>query len=184
LNSALLDTLIKRKNFFPMLATGLALGYLLHAIAPLLTPLKTEVEQEGSQVPESPSLSESNGTEKEPQDFLQISEWHLFGHSAPVLSPSEAGVTPQTQLELKLQGIFYLAQHQKNAHAIIESPDQIQKTYKINDELPGGAILQAIENEKIIILINNRQEFLSLERNKSEPPVEAPSVEEPLLPAE
>lgn len=173
-----------------MLATGLAFGYLLHAIAPLLlTPLKTEVEQEGSQASESPLVSESNGTEKEAQDFLQISEWHLFGHSAPVLSPSEAGVTPQTQLELKLQGIFYLAQHQKNAHAIIESSDQIQKAYKINDELPGGAILQAIENEKIIILINNRQEFLSLDRNKSEPAaeepsVEAPSVEEPLLPAE
>jgi general secretion pathway protein C len=163
-----------------MLATALALGYLLHAVFPLLTTLKTKTEvEQGSQATERHPLSESNGTEKEPPDFLQISEWHLFGRSALALSPSEGGVTPQTQLELKLQGIFYLAQHQKNAHAIIESPDQIQKTYKINDELPGGAILQAIENEKIIILINNRQEFLSLDRNKSELP-----VEEPLLPAE
>jgi type II secretory pathway component PulC len=67
-----------------------------------------------------------------------------------------------------LQGVFFLAQHPKMAHAIIESADQIQKTYKINDELPGGAILQAIERNKIILLRDNQQEYLELATEKAE----------------
>lgn len=74
---------------------------------------------------------------------------------------------PESLLELKLQGVFYITLNKKITRAIIEGPDHVQKNYKIDDELPDGAVLQSIEDEKIILLRNNRQEILELEGKKA-----------------
>lgn len=110
------------------------------------------------------------------QDFMLISEFHLFGHPDSA-SSSPDGIAPETAQQLTLKGVFYLAGN--DAHAIIESADQSQKTYQINDTLPGGAILQAIENNRIILLTDKRRESLFLSGPKSGRPAPADAPFEP-----
>jgi type II secretory pathway component PulC len=164
LNLVVFSPLIKQKKLPPLIIGILALGYLLAVILPLLTHVKISADPANT-----PLVHLSSDTETAPkqQDATQITTWHLFG-LPPDQSATASGEPIATELELVLQGVFFLAQHPKMAHAIIESADQIQKTYKINDELPGGAILQAIERNKIILLRDNQQEYLELATEKAE----------------
>ena len=177
MNSAVFSTLTKQQNLFPFLAAVLALGYLAAVSIPLISSSRIDSEHLSSRANTAVSLPDELAQKKRP-DFIQISEWHLFGLPVSEISDSN-GEPTETQLELKLQGVFFLTQHQKMAHAIIESADQIQKTYKLNDELPGGAILQAIENNKIILLREGKQEYLELDRNKLESEPEPEPEPEP-----
>jgi type II secretion system protein C len=160
-------TFIQRKNTLSTLSAMLAMSYLSYVSIPLIFLAGSENEQTVFQTNPLQIAMPAQISEEKPQDFLEISDWHLFGQ-ADVALASPSGAVPETQLQLKLQGVLTTSEHYHNAHAIIETSKQIQKTYKINDELPGGATLKAIENDKIIILRNNRQESLSLERQKPE----------------
>lgn len=97
-----------------------------------------------------------------PVDFTQLGSWHLLGLS-PTIVDTNDGTSTSPPTDIKLRGVFFLgSQHQ--AHAIIETSDQTQKAYRINDQLPNGGILQAIDNEKITLLINNQQTTLPLSK--------------------
>jgi len=108
-------------------------------------------------------------TETKQMDFLVIKDWHLFGQ--PVATPvqnSEQHETPQeTQLQLKLLGVFFLPDQKKASYAIIEAEDHLQKKYRPGDELPGGTTLQSIAKEQVILLRNHQRESLSMDRKKS-----------------
>lgn len=98
-----------------------------------------------------------------PPDLLQIADWHLFGQS-PSNDGADTAVS-ETQLQLKLLGVFLLSQDPENAYAILQTEDGQQKRYRPGDELPGGATLQAIEQMRVVLLHGNRQESLTLKRN-------------------
>jgi type II secretory pathway component PulC len=98
------------------------------------------------------------------QDFSLISGFHLFGH--PAVASSSAEFLAESTQALQLKGVLYLPD--KQAHAIIESAEHSQKTYRINDTLPGGAVLQAIADHSIILVTHNGQELLTLDKTKPE----------------
>ena len=157
LKTAVFDSADSRTKLLPILATGLAFTYLISGI-PAITGTETEPATPQASVTQSHAL-------QTPQDFSLISDFHLFGQSSSA-SPSAAGLPPETTQQLQLKGVLYLPD--KHAYAIIESSDQHQKTYQINDTLPGGAILQAIESNSIVIMTDDRQESLILTKTKLE----------------
>ena len=161
----------QRKNLLPTLSLLLALSYLGYVlIFFLFKGSKNELSQFEENSIEA--VEPTPLADKKQQNILEISNWHLFGlvedNSANASLDAFTATLPETELEMKLQGVFTISQPVNYAHAIIETSDKIQKSYKLNDILPGGATLKAIENEKIIILRNNRQESLSLVRQKSQ----------------
>lgn len=106
--------------------------------------------------------------EKKQMDFLVIKDWHLFGQPAAISAQnSDQHDTPQeTQLQLKLLGVFFLPDQKKTSYAIIEADDHLQKKYRSGDELPGGITLQSIAKEQVILLRNDQRESLSMDRKK------------------
>lgn len=156
MNSPLLKRFIKREFALAILATALALAFLLTIVINHFVGLTRQTHAATANIAATPQ----NVTP--PTDYLQISTWHLLGQS-DALSNASNPETATTRLDLKLRGIFYLGS-QRQAYAIIETADQTQKSYQINDSLPSGEILQAIENDRIVILVNNQETTLPLSK--------------------
>lgn len=158
------DITIGKKNLLPILAAGLTFSYLLIISIPVITHSVTETE---ATAPKTTAIQ--NPALQTQPDFSLISDFHLFGQSASTSSSPGGDFPPETMQHLKLKGVFYLAN--QHAHAIIEASDQHQKTYQVNDTLPGGGVLQLIEKNRIVIMTNNQQESLALHKIKSGQPV-------------
>ncbi len=104
---------------------------------------------------DSPQISMDN-------DVEQIAKWHLFGQKAvgePVVE--KVIEAPETHLELTLHGIFFIPKD-SDGYAIIGAPGKEELQYRIGDKIPGGAVLSAIEDNKIILTRSGRHESLSL----------------------
>lgn len=143
-----------------------ALAYLIILISTVPASYKAEQLTDPIFEVEQPALEKS---EKNKMDFLLIKDWHLFGN--PDVSTEQKGVLndePQeTQLQIKLLGVFFLPNQKKTSYAIIESEDKIQKKYRLGDELPGSITLQSITKEQVILLRNQQPESLSMDRKKT-----------------
>ena len=157
---------ILQSRSLPHIALIFAIAYLLYVAVSIiqvvvnpkpLANLTAEVEQ--------PYQEEIE--EKQP-DLLAIKEWHLFGQVPSVANQMSAqnGVPPETELQIKLLGVFFLPDQKNASYAIIEVDDKSQKKYRQGDELPGGITLQSIAKEQVILLRNNQRESLSMNREK------------------
>jgi hypothetical protein len=106
--------------------------------------------------------------EKKQMDFLLIKDWHLLGRPGAItaLNSGQQAIPQETQLQLKLLGVFFLPHQKKTSYAIIETDDHIQKKYRPGDEVPGGTTLHSIAKQQVILLRNNQRESLSMEREK------------------
>ncbi|MAT64203.1 MAG: type II secretion system protein GspC [Gammaproteobacteria bacterium] len=105
-----------------------------------------------------------------------IAGWHLFGQAEPGTGPGGPGGAagqvapidaPETRLNLTLRGLF-ATEDPERARAIIAAPDTEERSYRVNDELPGGAELSAIYVDRIILQRNGRYETLRLPREALE----------------
>jgi general secretion pathway protein C len=108
----------------------------------------------------------SNSVQAPRLDIEQIAAAHLFGQYS--LSPAGAGGTidaPETSLSLTLKGIFASA-NPKASRALIADSSGKQKPYAIGDDVPGGATLNRIQDDRVILERNGRFETLRLERDK------------------
>jgi hypothetical protein len=169
----MLNGVIKRDNWPPILAAGLFLYVVIGAF----------MRPEPAVKPAAAPIAVTQDNQATP-DFTQMSAWHLFGQpdaqAAGVAAAAE--IAPETPLDLKLQGVFYLGSDKNQAYAIITTTaDQIQKTYQINEQLPNGSILQTIAHDHVTLLANNVSQSLPLSRHEAseagEVPAEAPPAE-------
>jgi len=144
-----------------------ALAYLLY-VAISTIQVSDNPEQLTVLTAESEQLGQEK-TETKKMDFLAIKDWHLFGQPSVISAQnSEQHNTPQeTQLQIKLLGVFFLPDQENASYAIIEADDHLQKKYRPGDELPGGSTLQSIAKEQVILLRNNQRESLSIDRKKT-----------------
>lgn len=118
-------------------------------------------------------------------DVSAIGAWHLFGKAEanrPVMaSPVVIPVTPR---DLRLVGIFFA--ERSASLALIADGNNLERGYRIGDLLPGGARLERIEREQVIISHNGREELIKLptldDPNRPLVAPESPSVL--LVPAE
>lgn len=151
----------KDSKWLPLSAGLLCMVYLSYVLSSLAFLPDAEAESNNNRAGNS-----MVNVQLEPApDFSLISEWHLFGQAAE--NVAAASHISETQLNLKLQGVFWLNQSVENVYAIIQAEDGVQKKYQPGDELPGGVSVQAIQPSKVVLLHNNRQETLSLEKNNT-----------------
>ncbi len=82
---------------------------------------------------------------------------------------------PATRLQLTLKGIVY-SDIDQSARAIITGPDGREGVYDIGDAVPGGARLDAIHTEQVILMRAGKPEALSLHRERIDNIVQSSAV--------
>jgi len=132
-----------------------------------ITNFQTDLPSSHNAITVKANQSKSTSTEGIANLSL-IPGWHLFGYQddkpKTKPAPKQHIEAPKTPLELTLQGTLLGNSATEESWAIISAPDFQQKMYKVGDEIPGGAILYAIESFQVILTRNNRHESLSLPR--------------------
>jgi type II secretory pathway component PulC len=156
--------------YLQWLATALAAAYLLGVLYVNLSVVLADVGQSPAEFA-APASTET-AVQNPPMDLPEIGTWHLFGQSPE--SVSGKGAVAETQLQLKLLGIMFLSKDPENASGIIQADDGQQKKYRLGDQLPGGAVLQAVEADRVLLKHGERQESLLLKKDS----VRAPSAAE------
>jgi general secretion pathway protein C len=116
-----------------------------------------------------------------------LARWHLFGE-APVAGSAAAPVEtlPETRLNLALRGVVA----GENGGAIIGTPNGNESFYTIGARLPGGAVLQEVYGDRVVLERSGQRETLRLPRESLDTAAPAPStpgqdarpVEEPQVP--
>ncbi|MFT6029277.1 MAG: general secretion pathway protein C [Oleiphilaceae bacterium] len=98
---------------------------------------------------------------KTKQQSYNISSYKLFGDArAPVKSsPVETEKLPETTLKLRLTGVL-AGKNNIQASALIEGPDRKTRSYRIDEELPGGAILKQVYPDRVVLERTGRLENL------------------------
>jgi hypothetical protein len=147
----------------PHVALIPALAYLLYVAISTIQAYGNP-RQLATLTAESEQLDQEK-TEKKQMDFLVIKDWHLFGQ--PAALSAQNSEQQETQLQLKLVGVFFLPDKKNASYAIIEADDHLQKKYRPGDELPGGGILQSIAKEQVIQMRNHQRESLTMDRKKT-----------------
>jgi len=97
-----------------------------------------------------------------------ITEAYLFGRPkvAKTVTPPTHVPPPKTQLQLKLHGIYYSSKPQAS-FAIIATPQGESAYYQGGDSVPGGALVDKIYPQHVILLSDKRREALYLEGSET-----------------
>ena len=86
---------------------------------------------------------------------------HLFGDKPGLPIKLPALQAPETTLKLNLKGVM-MAQSANDSYAIISSPSVPDRSYNLNDILPGNGRITHIFTDRIILDNSGRQESLRL----------------------
>ena len=136
----------------------------------------------------SPALAEStsgsdNPAPAPPVADAAISSWHLFGQ-ADAVRPVEtlAAPAPVTPLNLRLVGIFFMERGGDRALALIADSNGPERGYRIGESLPGGARLQRIQRDHVVVSRGGREEMLKLPKLGEMAPTNAPMMVPPDTP--
>ncbi len=161
-----LDTLANALR--PLLARlpGLAAAVLVVILAHTLAEATWRFFPPPEQVPPPASASRPApaATPAREDWALRVVDSHLFGQW-PAEQPepvAEAPIeVPETSLRLTLRGVY---QGGGNDFAIIADAGGKDETYRVGDALPGGATLEEIHPDRVILKRNGRLETLKLPR--------------------
>lgn len=93
-----------------------------------------------------------------------LSSLHLFGQASKVEEPAPVQVVsaPKTTLLLTLRGIFLLGSADK-AVAIIADSSGSEQPYRVGDKVPGGAEINKILPDRVLLARSGRLEVLELQ---------------------
>lgn len=135
-----------------------------------------------------PGLTESTpasnpAASARPADGAIISTWHLFGR-AEAVRPVEAPNAPQpiTPLNLRLVGIFFMERGSDRALALIADGNGPERGYRIGEPLPGGARLQRIQRDHVVVSRGGQEEVLKLPKMGDATLMNAPVMAPPGAP--
>jgi len=94
----------------------------------------------------------------------RIANSHLFGR-ADVKAVTQRGVTaPETKLNLLLKGVIASPDKRQAVAFVAAGRGAVDKAYGIGENLPGGAILKEIYEDRILLEYRGRMENLTLRR--------------------
>ena len=153
----------------PVIATLFVIVLLTHSIAVLtwkFVPIpKVPGAPTSNAQPNRAGNAPSRGGAVEQPLAVKISQLHLFGkfEVKKVAPPPKIDVAsaPETRLNLKLRGVFS-SNDKTIARAIISDPRGDDDSYAIGDQVPGGAILNDILEDRVILERNGQLEILKL----------------------
>ncbi len=95
-------------------------------------------------------------------NFGVISDWHLFGRVQAVKPVvQQAASAPETKLNLRLAGVFYTP-GDGTPLALISAGGGDEISYTTDSELPGGARVQQILRDRVVLSRSGALETLSL----------------------
>ncbi len=126
-------------------------------------------------LPSAPSalFSEQPGSDTtvpQPASSWDIAKWHLFGKApAPgAIAPPAPVALPETRLNLVLRGLVS-ASTPLGGGAIISADNRTENYYVAGAALPGGAILESIHEDHVVIKRGQTRESLSLPKDQLNP---------------
>jgi general secretion pathway protein C len=96
-------------------------------------------------------------------DVQAIVDAHLFGVADPAAPAGDPTDAPETRLSLVLAGTIAASDPKKGFGIIGESPSNA-KLYSVGDSVPGGARLNAVYGDRVILERGGRLEALLLPR--------------------
>ena len=91
---------------------------------------------------------------------VSVAKWHLFG-SAGISVQDLSRKAPTTQLQLTLRGTLAEADPREGM-GVIADPTAGERAYRVGDALPGGATLDAVYPDRVVLLHEGVQETLAL----------------------
>jgi len=141
---------------------------LLALIAQAIAGLTWQMMDDESNVLEQARSTPTNINRSSQQSAIlmaqSIAKSHLFGQADARATAQRGASAPETKLNLLLKGVV-ASSDARNAEAFIAAGQgAIEKSYKVGDNLPGGAILKEIYDERILLEYRGRMENLSLRR--------------------
>lgn len=159
-----LSAVVRANEHLPLAVSIVAvvlIGYYLARIFWVLYPAGPAAPWQ----PPTPSLQSTQNVAA-PTDESSIAGIHLFGEAsteAPELTGDAALNAPDTSLSLQLRGAIAAADP-ATAHAIIADSSGNEQVYFTNDSLPGGATVQQIQADRVILSRSGQLEVLRLPR--------------------
>ena len=150
----------------PLLAIIAALAYLVFVAISAFQPAEN-LAKSVILAAESAQQTQEKINKKQ-MDFMLIKDWHLFGQPVSTAAQDrELNEEPQeTELQLRLLGVFFLPSQPKTSYAIIETDGHTQKNYRLGDGVQSGITVHSILKEQVILLRNNVLESLSMKKTK------------------
>lgn len=114
----------------------------------------------------------AGGAEARP-GLASVAGLDLFGRAEQQTAEEPRAVdAPQTRLNLTLRGVV-AAGEGPSARAIIAAPGQPEEHYRIGDNLPGGAVLDQVLADRVILRRGGRLEALHLPKEAAVGAVES-----------
>jgi general secretion pathway protein C len=96
-------------------------------------------------------------------DIAAITNAHLFGTAAVTMAPGDPRDAPQSKIPLVLTGIIS-AEDPQNGLAILGQTAASAKVFAVGDNVPGGAKLHSVYNDRVVIDRGGQLETLFLPR--------------------
>lgn len=147
------------------LPSWLSLTRIIYIVTILLIALS--IWQLWSYIQYSESLSQSTITSSLANTNMgrtinkgRISKNPYFGQYLP----EDGKGIQQTNLDFVLVGVLY-SENPKNSQVIVRQSNQEEKSYHVDDTLPGGAVIKKITENSVIILYDGKLQRLSLPKD-------------------
>lgn len=86
-------------------------------------------------------------------DVSQLAALNLFGAPPVAGAGGVAENAPDTTLQLRLAGVFVNVEPERSSAIVVErnNPSAPVKGYRINESLPGGAVLAEVHDDRIVL---------------------------------
>jgi general secretion pathway protein C len=144
---------------------------LLIALAFSLARLTWAVLYSETVVAEAPALDPVipgaglNGVSPSPPALDSVARLHLFGQASPADRPTMVDIdAPETRLRLQLRGVVAAVPSGQGV-ALIASESGEERHYLPGAEIPGGATLEQVHPDRVVLSRAGRYELLRLPRD-------------------
>ena len=144
----------------PLLLSVILILSLTASTAWQLDPLYEDIFGDNSPMTKTPKSVITNTLEPI-KPTRNISSFKLFGdtNKPGKKAPAVTKNLPKTNLKLTLTGVS-ASPVTEHASALIQGPNKETLNYKVNDELPGGAILREVFADRVVLERSGRLENL------------------------
>lgn len=142
-------------------------GLIYWQIHPMILPLLQGQDLGQHATQHLLNQNSQNAAAKKPdisRKTYNIAKFKLFGDaSVPVKkAPVATEQLPETTLRLTLSGVM-AGKDNIQASALIEGPDRQTRNYRVDEEVPGGAILREVHPDRVVLERSGRLENLIFE---------------------
>ncbi|WP_130415571.1 type II secretion system protein N [Fluviicoccus keumensis] len=93
-------------------------------------------------------------------DTGKLAGFSLFKSASPARSDQGGEATQETSLQLRLDGVFAGSDPKRSGAIIADQGQGVGKLYAVGQSVPGGAILESVHPDKVVLSRNGSREVL------------------------